>query len=882
MNTESDKISEAEAFFKKWFSRADPNDFLPIFSTPSKITEWFTVSDLKKAAEYSIKQDSSGQNVYYSVCPHTVKAPKGRGTKKTVAISPGIWIDIDTRPPPGSEAAHNAKPETLPPSIKDAEQLIEDAALPEPSAVVFSGHGLHAFWFLNKPLEKSIGEKLVKDVQERIRQEATKHGWVIDETADVSRILRVPGTHNRKIGCPVKSVQILKMNGLVYSAEDFSTMTVPTALVPAPSVAVTPIKDRGADPSKALTLDEIRTKLKKVKTESQELIEKLLKGESIANGGGRDNALNAACGVVAFTARGHTEPETMAEIFRPMLSGWAAEPRATKTVDEEIAKTIEKLERANEDCRQKEAEEIAKSEAFLATRIVDARASTGRTGKYTDQELEQFAADQNTDRASFRQRWIIQHKDAYYIFVEGDYQKPISGQEVLASVTRDLAPSPVELHKVTKTGLVRKTISELVTEYGAVARNMSANMTAERTLYDPKTQTLNERICKPRLIAAREHKDVAKYLELLGGIKHEKLLDWIACVRRLDRQCCALYLSGKPSGGKGLLAQGLARLYVETGPADYSAITANFNDAQTTCPILFGDEDMGEASTSAVIRRVLGNETFELKRKFKDSTRVKGSSRIILCANNDLLLSFLKEDLDRDAIEALALRFLHVDVGSASADYLKSLGGYEYTKAWVAGNALAEHAVWLEQTRTVVEGTRLIVEGDSSEMIDHMTIRNTPTARVCERLADCLHKGEARNTRGVRAGDNKILVNAALFHETWDSDAPLSRGDNRKPSLTTISKALAKLAHNTANGPKRGKIKLLNGELANAYDIRSDFVFDTAERLQIGDRAALEDIVNRNLKEVEEKEAAHQRAKEQEALRKSKLDNKGQDVQLPS
>lgn len=99
------------------------------------------------------------------------------GTKTHVEVVRSVWTDID--------------------DVQAAEAVERWSAvrLPPPSIFVNSGHGVHAYWLLEKPFVIQAG-------RDRARFEAmlqSLYGSLqADSVSDVSRVLRLPGTWNCK------------------------------------------------------------------------------------------------------------------------------------------------------------------------------------------------------------------------------------------------------------------------------------------------------------------------------------------------------------------------------------------------------------------------------------------------------------------------------------------------------------------------------------------------------------------------------------------------------------------------------------------------------------------------------------------------------------
>lgn len=128
-----------------------------------------------------------------------------------------IWLDVDA-----GKMNEDGTPKgyrTLAEARTGVANLCENAGLPSPSAVVGSGGGLHVYWISKvelKPAEWQFWADALKTV-------ALKHlgADFFDAgcTGDSARILRVPGTFNRKQATP-RPVELLELQENDY---DFDT-----------------------------------------------------------------------------------------------------------------------------------------------------------------------------------------------------------------------------------------------------------------------------------------------------------------------------------------------------------------------------------------------------------------------------------------------------------------------------------------------------------------------------------------------------------------------------------------------------------------------------------------------------------------------------------
>ena len=181
--------------------------YLAIWDRQTKATAAFQLPDLEGAA-CNAEARAESQDVYFGVCPYTSINAGSRGTADQAGALLGVWLDVDVRHPD----AHKA--ENIPETREQAFDLIYE--MPErPSAVVSSGYGLQAWWLFDAPL-------LITDTKTRIEaaaastgwvamanRRAAKHGWKLDPVGDLARVLRLPGTWNRK-GAEPKAVEVVR------------------------------------------------------------------------------------------------------------------------------------------------------------------------------------------------------------------------------------------------------------------------------------------------------------------------------------------------------------------------------------------------------------------------------------------------------------------------------------------------------------------------------------------------------------------------------------------------------------------------------------------------------------------------------------------------
>lgn len=145
----------------------------PLFFRPDQIPQY---------------QPPQDRHVYIGVYGRKGK----RGTAKGCTTTRALWADYDNT------------------DQKEAAARIKAAGLPDPSILISSGNGIHAYWMLNR----RAGEEALPVV--KAIAAATKAD---PRATDKARVMRLPGTNNIK-GEP-KPCRVLEYSGEIHRLEDF-------------------------------------------------------------------------------------------------------------------------------------------------------------------------------------------------------------------------------------------------------------------------------------------------------------------------------------------------------------------------------------------------------------------------------------------------------------------------------------------------------------------------------------------------------------------------------------------------------------------------------------------------------------------------------------
>jgi hypothetical protein len=187
----------------------------------------------------------SGKDVYVAV---SLAAQQGMHDSRIKSANAagimGLWADIDIATPD----VH--KKWNLPPDIDSAMALLHSAQV-EPTLIVHSGHGLQAWWLFKEfwafeSEEDRLGAGgLAQRWNNTLQYRAAEKQWVVDSTFDLARVMRVPGTLNRK-GSPVVPVRLLHTTGPRYNPDDIEPYCVDASF----------LQQRGLSPSRSYQPDE--------------------------------------------------------------------------------------------------------------------------------------------------------------------------------------------------------------------------------------------------------------------------------------------------------------------------------------------------------------------------------------------------------------------------------------------------------------------------------------------------------------------------------------------------------------------------------------------------------------------------------------------------
>ena len=168
-----------------------------------------------------IEQNDGSRNLYFTV-NETQGRPSKKPSKSELQRALFLHADIDT-PKVEGEAPHQTAVRIK--SSKERGLRALTGYPRQPTLIVNSGNGLHAYWRLDQPFELDTSED-IEAVESRNRALAKALGG--DQTvANIDRILRLPGTRNlptsRKARCGFAEAEtsVIKSTDLDYPLSAF-------------------------------------------------------------------------------------------------------------------------------------------------------------------------------------------------------------------------------------------------------------------------------------------------------------------------------------------------------------------------------------------------------------------------------------------------------------------------------------------------------------------------------------------------------------------------------------------------------------------------------------------------------------------------------------
>lgn len=519
----------------------------------------------------------------------------------------------------------------------------------------------------------------------------------------------------------------------------------------------------------------LANKLKREKPAISIALSKVLMGEAWAFTGFRDQMLyDLAREIGREYPKG--DPQSIAAHFEAACSHYGNEFPPSL-----VAKKIERRQAEIRLEQEKKLEGATQArKALIKTALGD-----DREHPYTEAEAEGMAAKLGVSRTDMGKRWLLQRAGGIYTMVSGAYIGPFPAIDGTPAAHAYLSPATslgVRLEELTVTGeLVKRPIQQLVLDYGTVVRNVVADLTAQETRYDARTDTVIEACCPRRSIEPRFVKEVDTWLRVMSGADYPILEKWISWVTDLDRPCAALFLEGAPGTGKSLLAIGLARIWTTGTISSMAQLFDKYIEAIAKCPIVFADEEMPKdwrgGNQTGKLRESIQATQRPYTRKYIPDGTLKGAVRCIIAANNYHNILGGEGHLTPHDIEAITSRIIHIRVQSEARELLAAYRREHITYEWVTQDVIAAHALWLvENVIKDKSPSRFLVEQAGGALHRAMTTATPLSSAIAHWLVgflsrpDLLRNGKAQGDPAwlVQVRSGRLYVNPQALVNNWD------------------------------------------------------------------------------------------------------------------
>jgi len=499
--------------------------------------------------------------------------------------------------------------------------------------------------------------------------------------------------------------------------------------------------------------------------EMGELLEKMSKGEALAEVGGRDDVIYKLAGDLA-EAFPDNDAKSLADMFRVSLSVMAEISDTPSNPCPTVKDVFEKIERAQRRILagklRKDRKEIKKQQA------------AGIPTKYTKEYLEKFIQSTGHEATldEFSDRYIVQSNTTYFLFYGGHYYRR-AASEIAVSAAEMLAPAAA-LHDfmiADKRGGPLKP-QDYMSICGTVADEHTLSISQQvshlYTYRGPREKPIAhfvEAVCPRRIVEGRRHAAVDRWIDsLCEESLGEKMRDWLAVAPDTSKALAAIAFVGPSKVGKTSFAHGVAKIWSPRGAVDMANIVASFNAGITRCPLLLADEELPRKDNGRVptekIRSVISAGEHEINAKHEHIKYLQGFYRNVISVNNMDKLSFGGRggSTTGDDVDAIAQRLLIIPVFQKASDR------FDYD-AFVTREQLAEHAMWLWQTRSV-KPSRFGVETDSYK---HLVESDSVVSRLLAWLLKFLAGRELESDAKLPAFVAKrgLFVNIFAVRECW-------------------------------------------------------------------------------------------------------------------
>lgn len=154
---------------------------------PDKVL-WAPVGDLERLVK-QVRSIAGTHCVWFGVATRKEHLKGQRGGREDCSHLPALFADIDLEGP-----SHKAQ--GYPPDRHAVDAILSE--FPEPSIMVYTGGGYHAYWVYPTPVPMPRAAINLSRFGTELQNASVRAGYKLDSVFNVDRVLRLPGTFNRK------------------------------------------------------------------------------------------------------------------------------------------------------------------------------------------------------------------------------------------------------------------------------------------------------------------------------------------------------------------------------------------------------------------------------------------------------------------------------------------------------------------------------------------------------------------------------------------------------------------------------------------------------------------------------------------------------------
>ena len=215
-------VSDTELYFRALYGtrELDPEENGRIAIHPAgRFNEVVYFTSAQKAADWTAQK--CDRDVFVCVGLTNCTASHSRGTEAHIVALPGLYADIDCDPSGVKSSGHGEV--KVPGSVDEAAEILKTLPI-QPSLLVRSGGGLHAYWLFDSLWhipDADEARQLTYGWQHQVATVFESFGYKIDSVFDLARVLRAPGFKNSKYADAETSVYEDRSSQNAYHPKQF-------------------------------------------------------------------------------------------------------------------------------------------------------------------------------------------------------------------------------------------------------------------------------------------------------------------------------------------------------------------------------------------------------------------------------------------------------------------------------------------------------------------------------------------------------------------------------------------------------------------------------------------------------------------------------------